>query len=89
MAAGGRGGTEGSWRQSDPGCCRVLNSEGRASFEPAAVGLAGILLAAIAREGPALRALSTGQPASPGLVGLVFPAGGRVGEELAGAEGFM
>lgn len=30
-----------------------------------------------------------GQPASPGLVGLVFLAGGGVGEELAGAEGFM
>ena len=26
---------------------------------------------------------------SPGLEGLVFPAGGGVGEELAGAEGFM
>lgn len=30
-----------------------------------------------------------GQPVSSDLVGPVFPAGGRVGEELAGAEGFM
>lgn len=30
-----------------------------------------------------------GQPVSSGLAGPVFPAGGRVGEELAGAEGFM
>lgn len=30
-----------------------------------------------------------GQPVSSDQVKPVFPAGGRVGEELAGAEGFM
>ena len=40
-------------------------------------------------EGPSFWAPSMGQPASPGLEGLVFPAGGGVREELAGAEGFM
>lgn len=53
------------------------------------VSPARLLPAAILGEGPSQRALSMGQPACPGLVGLVFPAGGRVGEELAGAEGFM
>lgn len=33
--------------------------------------------------------LAWGQCAFPGLVGLVFQAGGRVGEELAEGEGFM
>lgn len=88
------GEAEGGWRggrQNDPECCLVLDSIVRADFEPVPVCLTCIplVLAPSLGEGPSFWTPSMGQSAFPGLVGLVFQAGGRVGEELAEGEGFM